>query len=232
MDNNNNFWINFWKEHSKLAINKDNQSQVLRTNNKKPLDKTSWKKIVDFSFSFLDFKKNDNVLDLFGGNGLFAQEIAQLCRDVTVVDVSKELLNKINKKKYKNIKTVTKDIRKINFYKKEYSKILIYAGIQYLTEKEVIDLFYKLFNCLQEGGMIYIGDIPEREKIWNFYNNKKRENDYFKSIINNSPIIGTWFDYTWLEKMVKFIGFSESKKIKQKNEMVYSHFRFDMLIKK
>jgi len=39
MDNNNNFWINFWKEHSKLAINKDNQSQVLRTNNKKPLDK-------------------------------------------------------------------------------------------------------------------------------------------------------------------------------------------------
>ncbi|MDZ7795671.1 MAG: hypothetical protein U5N56_00885 [Candidatus Marinimicrobia bacterium] len=86
---NDDYWINFWKEHSKNSKNKDSQTQVLRTLNKKPIDKNEWDQILQFVLFYMNIKKHDIVLDLFGGNGLFASEIAKICKRVDVVDISK-----------------------------------------------------------------------------------------------------------------------------------------------
>ncbi|MCF8222798.1 MAG: class I SAM-dependent methyltransferase [Bacteroidales bacterium] len=227
-----NYWINFWKEHAKKSKGKNNQVQVLRTIHRNPIDTTTWETILKFVLFNLDIKHEDIVLDLFGGNGLFAVEIAKYCRRVDIVDVSEELLNTIDREKYNNIITKASDIRKIALSKNEYNKILIYAGIQYLTRKETIELFLKVFEALQKGGICYIGDIPDEKRIWNFYNNTEREASYFQSLLDNSPQIGTWFDDFWLEKLTNFVGFSSFRKIDQKKEMIYSHFRFDAIIKK
>ncbi|MDZ7795670.1 MAG: hypothetical protein U5N56_00880 [Candidatus Marinimicrobia bacterium] len=54
----------------------------------------------------------------------------------------------------------------------------------------------------------------------------------FNSILDNKPIIGTWYDEIWFNKLAKFVGFSSFKKIEQPKEMPYSHFRFDAIIEK
>ena len=69
--NRNDYWINFWKDYSKKAINKDVQSQVLRTIKKVPIDENSWNKILQFVFSHMNIDKEDNVLDLFWRNRAF-----------------------------------------------------------------------------------------------------------------------------------------------------------------
>ena len=228
----NDYWIKFWKDYSKKAINKHDQLQVLRTKNKAPIDDDSWKEILQFVLSYMKLEKDDEILDLFGGNGLFAKEMSTRCKSVTVIDISKELLDNIDTKKYKNITRIAEDVRKITLPKNHYSKALIYAGIQYLTKRDTIELFKMLFNYLREGGICYIGDIPDTNRIWNFFNNEEREALFFESILENKPIIGTWFDNVWLEKLAYYIGFSEATTIRQKKEMIYSYFRFDLLIKR
>lgn len=228
----NNFWVEFWKEHAKNASKKDKQSQVLRTSNRAPIDKNSWKNTIKVVFEYLDLKSEDIVLDLFGGNGLFSKEIAKKCKSVTIVDVSKELLHNINITKYSNIIPIEDDVRAISLPINNYNKVLIYAGIQYLSKKETIELISKVYVSLKKDGVCFIGDIPDERKMWKFFNNKERESFCFQSILDDKPIIGTWFNIEWFEKLASFIGFTEAKTILQKEEMIYSHFRFDLLLKK
>ena len=227
-----NYWVEFWKEYTKKNTQKDEQSQVLRTCNKTPIDRNSWKNTIKEVFAYLNLNSEDIVLDLFGGNGIFAKELSKKCKSVTIIDVSKELLNNINTTEYCSIIPIQNDVRNISLPANSYTKVLIYAGIQYLSKKETVELISKVFDSLKKEGVCFIGDIPDEKKMWKFFNNKERESICFQSIIENKPIIGTWFNIEWLEKLASFIGFSEANPKPQKEEMIYSHFRFDLLLKK
>jgi cyclopropane fatty-acyl-phospholipid synthase-like methyltransferase len=180
----------------------------------------------------LDLNPSDIVLDLCCGNGLITQMLSEKCKSVTAIDISEELINQIDVEKYQNIETMVSDIRDVEFEKDAFSKIIIYAGIQYLSYKETILLFRAVFKWLQTNGIVYIGDIPDINRIWRFYNNTERESIYFNSIVDETPIVGTWYSQDFLKKMAQYCGFKNVKIIHQHKDMIYSHFRFDMHIRK
>ncbi len=226
------YWTNFWINYSKKTKDKDPQTQVLRTFNKKPIDPQTWDFTLSYIKRMLDIQHSDTVLDLCAGNGLIAESISGNCKSVTAVDVSEELLHKIDKEKFKNIKTIVNDVKNVGFENNSFTKIIIYAGIQYLNYKETIILFELVYKWLRKDGIFFLGDIPDSDKIWSFFNNKEREEAYFESNKNEKPIVGTWYCKYFLVKLSEYCGFKESKVINQQRDMIYSHFRFDMCIKK
>ncbi|MBU3822749.1 class I SAM-dependent methyltransferase [Flavobacteriaceae bacterium XHP0103] len=227
---NDKYWIEFWKTYGASANDKDEHTQVLRTLNKKPISKDLW----EFTLQKLDdvffVKKNDRVLDLCSGNGLFSKHFVAKGASVVAVDISQDLLVKLDG--IEEIQTINSDIRDLDFENNSFDKIIIYAGIQYLRNKETVQLLQVAYKWLKPGGVFFIGDIPDISKLWEFYNTKERQKIYFENLLSDASIVGNWYDSKWFEKLTRFIGFKECKTIVQDSKLIYSNFRFDFLCKK
>lgn len=224
------YWIHFWNEYAASSVNKDEQSQVLRTLNKKPISKKLW----DYTLTKIDetFKvvEGDYVLDLCSGNGLISKHFVDKGASVVAVDISKNLLN--NLKDIKEIKTINSDIRELEFDKNAFDKIIIYAGIQYLNDKETVHLMQNIYAWLKPNGIVFIGDIPDLSKRWNFYNTKERHKVYFENMLNDISIVGNWFEESWFQNLGFYLNFEKGERLDQDEKLIYSSFRFDFLFKK
>lgn len=228
--NSSNYWVDFWKEYSADASNLDEQSQVLRTFNKKPISEELWSFTLNKIDENFNVKNGDTVLDLCSGNGLLSKHFVSKGAEVTAVDVSKDLLNNI--KDYNKIRTIESDIRLLDFNKNSFDKIILYAGIQYFDNKETITLLKKMYDWLKPNGVLFIGDIPDYNKLWNFYNTEERQKVYFDNILSETAIVGNWFEPIWFNKLTGYFGFSKGEYIPQNDKLIYSSFRFDFCYKK
>ena len=226
------YWKHYWDSHTENIENLEPHRQVQRVLNKQVIQDKLFIKMVDDLVDKLSIDKNDKVLDLCGGNGMIAAAIAPKCSSVTVVDFSESLIKQISKYPFSNISTIISDITNVDFEDSAYNKILWYAGIQYLSQSQVIKLLPRIHNWLVESGLLFIGDIPDFSKIWKFYNTAEREEAYFLSQSVGKPIIGNWYERVWLEKLAQFAGFKDVRSYDQPADFIYSYFRFDLLLKK
>jgi ubiquinone/menaquinone biosynthesis C-methylase UbiE len=224
-------WNDFWMKYSNDLSSIDLQSQVLRTRNQKPITKELWEKTL--AYLHLDFSvtKEDVLLDLCCGNGLITKSFSPRVSSIAAVDIGQGLLDELDKQRLNNVKTICGDMRYLKFEKNSFSKIIWYAAIQYLTQKEIISLFYNINSWLCKGGELFIGDIPDYDKMWGYFNTKERKTAYFKSISDDRPIIGSWIDKNWLVSICESLDF-EIKILEQRSELIYSDFRYDCLITK
>jgi cyclopropane fatty-acyl-phospholipid synthase-like methyltransferase len=220
-------WIRFWKEYGEQAAEKDSQSQVLRTLNKQPIAPLDWNNTLNYLTAQLEINPADVVLDLCCGNGLIAQHLAPKCNSVTAIDVSEHLLDQIDIQQHSNITVKCQDIRSLEFEEHTFSKIVFYAGVQYFTLQETVVLFNNFMKWLKPGGILFLGDIPDEEKRWTFFNTPEREGVYFDAVLNGRDIVGTWFHREWLKKLGDYSGLRSGLIIDQAPYMIYSFFRYD-----
>lgn len=227
-----NYWKTFWTEHARSTTSGHPQRQVLRTLHKKPISEAQFQSILKDIEDKVEICHNDEVLDLCCGNGLITKYLASKCKRVIGVDFAQELVAQIDREKYQNISLVIDDISKVDFKEQSFDKVIIYAGLQYFSYKEIVYFFDSVICWLKSNGLFYIGDIPDRERLWDFFNTDERERAYFDSIKNDKPIIGTWFRSEWLVKLGTNTGFKHIKILQQPEGFPYSHYRFDMVLKK
>jgi ubiquinone/menaquinone biosynthesis C-methylase UbiE len=201
---------------------------VLRTFNKQPISPERWRETLAYIDTLFPVGPSDDLLDLCCGNGLFTVHFASRARTVTAVDISPDLLRDLERQSINNVKTLCRDAREAEFGEGTFSRILLYAGIQYFSEAEVILLFANLQRWLRSGGVLFIGDIPDRARLWSFYNTGERRSQYFDNCVNDCDVVGTWFDSSWLLYLAENTGFRDSQAIPQPSEQIYAHFRFDM----
>ena len=225
------FWVKFWNSN-KILNNSDPQLQIGRSINKKPIDKDKWKYTLQYIENLIELNKNDRLLDLCAGNGLISVPFSEKCHHVTAVDISEKFIDRIRILECHNITTFVNDARKITFDANSFNKVIIYFALQHFDEKDTISLFEKILNWLENDGLLFIGDIPDANKIWTYFNNKERESVYFDSIKNNQPIIGYWFTKEFILKLGNYIGFKECKVLDQPDCLINSHYRFDIILKK
>jgi ubiquinone/menaquinone biosynthesis C-methylase UbiE len=228
----NRYWEDFWTSHAKSTVKEHAQRQVLRTLNKKPISDVKFRKLLKYIDLKIEISRDDEILDLCCGNGLFAAHFASRCRKVTGVDFAKDLIARIDLKSHKNICIFVEDVRKINFKEANFSKVFLYAGLQYFSHKEVLSLFESVARWLRKDGFFFIGDIPDAARVWKFFDSKEREKVYFDSVKDDKPLIGTWFDRQWLSKLGKYTGFKKNDVLSQPIDFPYAHYRFDMILKK
>jgi ubiquinone/menaquinone biosynthesis C-methylase UbiE len=175
-------------------------------------------------------KKKDIVLDLCCGNGLIATKICQKVKSIYCVDINKKLLEVIKKQKISNLRVLCKDVERIKFQEEKFSKVIWYSGIQYFSHKDIISLAFKIYKFSKPKSIFYIGDIPDKQKLWKYFNTKLRKKNYFDGVLNDKPIIGTWLDKIWLKNLFHLVGFKKVVILKQNKKLIYSDFRFDLLI--
>ncbi|MCP4440180.1 MAG: class I SAM-dependent methyltransferase [Aureispira sp.] len=226
----NDYWVNFWQDYTTDITEKDEQSQVLRTFNKKPITEELWQFTLDEIDSVFNVVEGDHVLDLCSGNGLLSKHFLTKGASVAAVDISKELLT--NLEGIEGIDAIHSDIRAVDFDNHTFDHILFYAGIQYLTDKEAIVLLQKIYNWLKPGGSLFIGDIPDVKKRWNFFNNEERHKVFFDNQLKGEAIVGNWFESDWFDNLTAYLGFKEGQLVEQDEKLIYSTFRFDYLYKK
>lgn len=222
------YWSKFWLEYTKSLDGKGAQEQVLRTRNKASISEEQWQITVETIKRDLPAMPSDSLLDLCCGNGLLTEVYSPLVKEIISVDLSPQLVENLKNKNLKNVTGIASDIRKVNFSEGQFTKVLWYAGIQYLSEPDIVTQIKKIRTWLKPGGQLFIGDIPERTKMWDYFNSLERQELYFNSLEKNSPIIGTWVDRKWIENLILASGFSSVEARSQDPELIYSDFRFDI----
>ena len=224
----------FWKNLDVKKF-KNQFEQVERTSKGQAVSEDIWNQTVQLIIGQCDLNKESEMLDLCAGNGGLSLPVAKIIKSVVAADISYQLLEVLNenavKENISNIETVCVDLMHFEF-KKKFSHAIFYAALQYFSEKEVIIIFEKVYDALKDGGIFYIGDIPDQRKLWDFANTIEYENDYFYRLKTDQPAIGYWFDQEFLVKLARYTGFSSSKIIQQQKWQSDSRYRFDIIIKK
>ena len=105
----------------------------------------------------LEPESTKDLLDLCCGNGLITRELFGEFRSVTAVDLSDEFVSQISDGATDSITAFAADARTVEFSEKSFDRILLYAGIQYFSELETVDLFMRLRHWIREGGVVVLG---------------------------------------------------------------------------
>lgn len=226
------YWTSFWKSQGRASAGQQAQERVLRTSNRAPIDEQRWRRTVDYVCQNMAIQSGDTILDLCSGNGLFSIEFARLGATVTAVDISEDLLADLKKVAHPSITTRCSDMRGLSFEEGCFSHVFLYAGIQYLSHGEAVLLLRECYSWLQPGGCLLIGDIPDADKIWMFYDSPERREQYFTALAERREVIGTWYSRSWLDLLAKDVGFKSVRSEDQPEYQIYSHFRFDALMYK
>lgn len=220
------YWKNFWNT-SPTIKNDSYFGRVGKTENGKPIEENRWKRMVEFVINQLDINSNSIVLDLCCGNGAYTVPISLLVNKVLAVDISKSLLKELEEFKIKNIELQLSDVNEISL-KERFSHVVFMTAIQNFSEKEALLVFEKIFDTLMDGGIFYIGNIPDRLKLWDFVSTKYYENLYFQNLKNETPAVGTWFLQKDLIKMAEYAGFSKIEVVILPEWMHDAKCRFDL----
>jgi cyclopropane fatty-acyl-phospholipid synthase-like methyltransferase len=225
----NEHWARFWSEYQTDVANKDEQSQVLRTRNKQPIDQRKWEITLDTVAQQLELQSDDTLLDLCCGNGLFTAAFGPRVASVQAVDISAVLTGRLAAHGMPNVRVLTSDMRDTQFVPQSFSKVLWYAGIQYIDEPDITAMVRRIRGWMKPGGILMIGDIPDRAKLWDYFNDDIRRAAYFDGLEQRKPIIGSWLDAAWTERLCLASGFASAKAVSQHDELIYSDFRYDLI---
>ena len=226
---NEDYWPDFWRAHGEASSAADPQTQVLRTFAKQPIDEACWAKTLAWVRSELHLTEGHRLVDLCCGNGLFSRDFAGACAHLTAVDVSGDLLAGLNALALPSVVTKESDMRALDFPSDSFDRILLYAAVQYLSERECVALFEQMFDWIEPGGILYVGDVPDRSRMWNFFDNTERQQTYFGNVKKGEMIVGTWFDPEWLGNLCRAIGFSSVRIVPQPDFMIYKSFRYELV---
>lgn len=226
------YWKRFWSNHGRKSIGAPAQSQVLRTLNKLPVADETFDRIVGQIEETLRLGPQEDLLDLCCGNGAITVRLASRCRSALGVDVSQHLLDQVDRATAPNLALRAEDVAKVHIEKNQFSRILVYAGIQYFSEDQIVALILSLHTALRPSGLLLLGDVPDAQRIWSFFDTPERERAYFDSVCADKPIIGTWIDPGWLTRLGAYAGFSEASVIPQPRDFPYAHYRYDVLMRK
>jgi ubiquinone/menaquinone biosynthesis C-methylase UbiE len=224
------YWTKYWNSAERFK-NENPHAKVGRTVFGKPIAEQEWNKTVAFLEKKTSVSKTKNVLDLCCGNGLLSVPFAAKAKSVTSIDYSKGLIAELKSRKVKNINAFAADVNKLDFKNKKFDIIIMYFAIQHFTQTEAIALLRKAKTLLSAGGCIYIGDIPDEERLWNFFYTKKFKKAYFDALGKSEPIIGNWFTKEFFKYLGEYLNYNKVEVISQPSYMINHHYRFDVMMK-
>jgi cyclopropane fatty-acyl-phospholipid synthase-like methyltransferase len=221
------YWEEFWRRQAARSTSQDPQAQVMRTWQGQPVSEDVFREILGDLEQHLAPDRQHDLLDLCGGNGLISMHLAPRYRSVVCVDVAPELLARVDTARHRNLKTVVSEALSCSFPDHSFDRIVLYAALQYFEYREAVTLLGRLFAWLRPGGKAYLGDVPDADRMWRFFDTPDREDAYFQGVAAGKPLIGTWFSYPWIAKLARHCGFAAATRIDQRPHWPYAHFRFD-----
>lgn len=225
-------WYTHWNSIPAAIAADDLLRQVGKTVGGQPVSGTALEAILSDIGSALALAADDSLLDLCCGNGLITARCAAYCRDATGIDFSAPLMRIANDRCARpNVTYVLADVRALpaQVITQPYSKILMYEAIQHLTPSDVERLLQELRRSRSRHAPILIGSIPDRDRIWSFYDTEERRQDYFRRVDEGSEAIGRWWTQAAISDLGARCGYSV-RVLPQCQTLHTAHYRFDGLL--
>jgi ubiquinone/menaquinone biosynthesis C-methylase UbiE len=207
-------------------------ARVMRTLNGQPVTEVEWQRELRYILRFSQVEMKDDVLELCCGNGILTENLATHCRSVVAVDYVQDLILELKRKKLPNVTARSGDIRKLRIPPASFDLVVICAGVQYLTETETVNLLGKIYHWLKPGGRLCLFHVPSNRRLWHYVNTQAKRDLYFKRIRAGRQLVGTWYDKEWFKHLAEFLNYQSVDVRSQPRDQVYSHYRFDVILKK
>ena len=219
------YWKNYWNN---IAENKSSLKQVQRDD----LSASQLLVIEKHISKVLKINSEDELLDVCCGNGLITMRIAKQCKSVVGIDFSAKLVEAADgNKTCENLRFIEGDATDLSVsLDQKFDKILLNFSFQYFNYKEGLQVVSGLKKRLKPGGLLFIGDIPNQNKWWSYYDTFLKRGYYLKQWICRQPKMGKF----WSEKELKSIARKNDmygEVLEQTSNLPYSHYRFDFLLK-
>lgn len=218
----NDYWKEFW---AKASLETSRFSQVQRA-------ESEIIPIISYLKETLSLQPTDSLLDVCCGNGLITKELSPFCQSVVGVDFSEQLILHANKEAPKNVQYLVGDALALEqVVDKRFDKIILHFSFQYFNQKQGEEVIKSLANYLAPKGKIFLGDIPDANRFWSFYNTFWKRFFYFKQYLFGKPQMGVFWSSKALDKMAYSLGLN-GVSLQQPSYLPHSHYRFDYLLEK
>ncbi len=115
--------------------------------------------LIQYDFNSLNkFLIGDKIIELGCGRGVLTEKLAEVCKELIVVDGSKENINYVKKKlkEMKNIDYYQSLWENFEYKSNDISDIVFSMGLEHLGEKNVLNVLKKIKKYLSENGKLHI----------------------------------------------------------------------------
>ncbi|MAY82593.1 MAG: hypothetical protein CMP59_00505 [Flavobacteriales bacterium] len=222
------YWANYWNQ---IDASKK-QVSVGRTKFGLPVEEVLFARELADIKKHLRLEKEDVVLDLCAGNGLITEDIHNYVKKVIAIDYSKPLLDEFVVSS-DNVELQHQDLSKYNFKAVNYNKVVWYFAIQHFSLEHSAQIIRNCLDNLGQGGILFIGDIPDIDKKWEFYSKIDYKKFYFDTLIENRDHIGNWFQKDFFRFLLNYLGYEGQYTILEKPDYHFNNgVRFDLLVEK
>lgn len=231
--------IEIYTKHAEQYDSKDFLKQVWRTENGEDIPAEQLNFITNSIRNALKLSKDDVVLDLFCGNGHLSSLFLDSIKGLHGVDGSDYLIQVANN----NFRIENKSsyacsdlshfdldgiLQNSYFSQEDFTKILIFGSIQYLSKSLLADFLTFLYKKFTNAIYIYIAPVPNKRYAADFF--KKRNVDVTTVNLddNNTPI-GSWHDPKEFMDIANGAGW-KAQEIPFENRHYQSFYRFNVLL--
>jgi|APTNR8051073442_1049403.scaffolds.fasta_scaffold39611_2 cyclopropane fatty-acyl-phospholipid synthase-like methyltransferase len=228
-------WFEHWNAISLQESETDLLKQVGKTIDRQPVPMVHIDRIVNTILAALDLCTDDRVLDLCCGNGLLTARIATACDQILGIDFSAPLIGVANtRNRLGNVEYLLRSVLAlpeilIERGEATFTKAYMYEAFQHFSQDEAQALLSALGAHMPVNFRLFLGSIPDRTRLYDFYNTPERRLEYEQRVRDGTEAIGTWWLVSEVNEIAKAAGFSCAI-FRQHDSLYTAHYRFDALL--
>lgn len=171
-------WIAYWRKKGS-GNNKDPKIINGYEGKLSYLPDSSHKLLINSISKHLSLSKNDLLLDVGCGGGILTQSFLKFVSRIIGIDASKEMLQHVPK----SINTHVAKAHNMPFLDKTFEKVLCHSIFQYFpNEQYAKSVIKEMERVCKIGGFIYIVDLPNQKKRYEYEKQKKKEEHNLKRL--------------------------------------------------
>ncbi|MDP5171535.1 MAG: class I SAM-dependent methyltransferase [Bacteroidia bacterium] len=222
-------WLDYWQQLA--STEQDPLRQVARVRSQGDFEQEDIEKLAGHLAHLLDLQPGDRLLDLCCGNGLLTQRLATRCADITGVDLAPAMIQTAKAQfSAPNISYLVGNVVEVDrLVNGPFDKILLHFSFQYLERKEGEQALAAMSKLLTPTGRIVLGDVPERERLVNFYRNPLIRARYKLDRLRGKDNMGKFWSTAELQQAIAPLGLQLNRKA-QPEGFPYAHYRADFVI--
>jgi SAM-dependent methyltransferase len=220
-----------YKDLPKTCAPDDFWGQVKRTVNGKPVGEDQIQLIVDAILDGLQIGATDTLLDLCCGNGALTDRIFARCQGGLGVDFSEPLIAVAGQhfqrapQRIYRLDDVEAFLRSADDTAR-FTKALCYGAFQYLPKEKAENVLMLLHRRFPQVQHFFIGNLPDRAKIDEFFGDRPREPGVEKD--PEAPI-GIWRDETEFAALSHGCGWHVEFR-RMPAQFYAAHYRYDAVL--
>lgn len=220
-----------YNEYAKTQDPTDFWRQVRRTVKGEPVSDDQINMIVRAIKTGAKLAPDDILLDLACGNGALSRLLFDSCKEFLGVDCSEYLIT-IAKDNFEVSPNYSFLIKYAAEYVRQeqkperFSKVICYGSFSYFSESDAAEILKVLFEKFINVQTIFIGNVPDRERASEFYQDRLPEAG---ELSDCSSQIGIWWLRSKFELLASNAGWN-ARFLSMPGEFFAASYRYDVVL--